>query len=819
AQGKIHTVAGNSSNGNTGDGGPANYATMASPGGAAVDAQGNIYISDTSYHRIRRVTTDGKINHFAGSATGIAGSIGDNGQAVQARFNRPTALVIDAQNNLYFADSGNHRVRAINLSTGIINTVAGNGGAGYSGDGVPASTASLYNPTGIAVDAQGNLYIADRNNQRIRRVDAATQQITTIAGNGASGFGGDNGQATAAQLNNPNEVAVDLLGNVYIVDQTNNRIRRVNATGIIETIAGTGVNGFSGDGGPALQAHISTPTGIEVESDGSIYFGDSGNLRVRKLAPSGPPPPPPPPVNRNPVITSAISNQTLTKGQVVDLPLAATDEDGDSVTFTLVGAPAFASITNANAAARTATLHLAPTAAGVFTGLQVKADDGKGGTALAAAFSVTVNEPVNQCIAIVPASQWKGEYFNNRNLAGSPLMIRADGDGSLNLPFGTNSPSTACGLPADNFSARFSRDVTFQGGVYRFSAFADDGVRLFIDGQLKIDKWIDQAETRYDVDVTLSAGTHTLRMDYYENGGGAVARLFWNALNYFPVVNNIPNQTVTRGQIVDVSIIASDSDNDPVKLTLDNAPAFATLINADTAARKATLRIAPPASGTDAQFTLTIKADDGRGGQGTSNAFTITVTNAPPPPANRPPVANAKALPSTIEAPDDSGATITLDGSASSDPDGDTLSYSWADLGTVIATQAVTDIKLPVGTHVIGLTVNDGKGGISSTAAQTVTINAPAPAPSNPTILSLLPSSGKRGLITTVSISGSGFMPGSTVSISGSGILTSTTYLNPNQLNVRVTISSNAFTTVRNVTVVNPNGTSATKISAFYVNQ
>src|SRR5262249_2758860 len=159
-QNKIHTLAGNSSNGNMGDGGLAIYATMASPGGAAVDAQGNVYISDTGYHRIRRVTTDGKIAHFAGSATGVAGSLGDNGQASQARFNRPTALTIDSQNNLYIADSGNHRVRVINLSTGIINTVAGSGAASFDGDGGAASSASLNNPTGIVVDAQGNLFIA-----------------------------------------------------------------------------------------------------------------------------------------------------------------------------------------------------------------------------------------------------------------------------------------------------------------------------------------------------------------------------------------------------------------------------------------------------------------------------------------------------------------------------------------------------------------------------------------------------------------------------------------------------------------------------------
>jgi sugar lactone lactonase YvrE len=179
--------------------------------------------------------------------------------------------------------SGNHRVRAINLSTGIITTVAGNGSGGYSGDGVAANIANINNPTGVAVDAQNNLYIADRNNQRIRKVDAATKLISTIAGEGMQGFGGDGGPATAAQLNNPNDVTVDGAGNVYFTDQSNNRIRRVKTDGKIETIAGNGSAGYSGEGGAALQAQLNSPASIAIDSDCSLYVGDNGSLRVRKL--------------------------------------------------------------------------------------------------------------------------------------------------------------------------------------------------------------------------------------------------------------------------------------------------------------------------------------------------------------------------------------------------------------------------------------------------------------------------------------------------------------------------------------------------------
>ena len=817
--GKILTLAGNGANGNGGDAGQANYAQISAPSGAATDANGNTYVSDAAYHRIRRVATDGKIYHFAGSTSGVSGSIGDNGPAASARFNRPTALAVDAQ-NLYVVDSGNNKIRAINLTTLIVTTVVGTGGAGFSGDGAGATDTSLNNPTGMALDASGNMFIADRNNHRIRKVTAGTKLVSTIAGTGDPGFSGDSGQGAAAQINTPIDVAVDASGNVFFIDQANNRVRRINAAGVIETIAGNGTIGYSGDGGPALQAQISQPTSIEVESDGSIQVGDNGNLRVRKLTPAGPPPPPPPPANNVPVITSTISNQTLTKGQTVDLPLSATDADGDSVTFTLLNAPAFASIINANAAARTATLRLAPTAAGSFTNVQVKADDGKGGTATSTAFSITVNEPVNACLAIVPANHWKGEYYAGTNLAGSPLMIRDDGDASLNLSFSENSPSDACGVPADNFSARYTREVSFQAGTYRFQLFGDDGIRLYIDGALKIDKWFNQGETKYEVDVTLTTGNHTLKVEHFEATGAAAARLFWNTLNYAPTINTIPNQSVRRGQSVDVTVTANDTDNDPVTFELSTAPAFISLINANPAARSVTLRIAPPASSetADQQFTLSLKANDGKGGVSFSNSFTVTITSTPPPPTNRAPVAVANTLAASITAPDNTGATITLDGSASSDPDGDALSYSWTDQGFPIATTAIANIKLPVGTHLIALTVSDGKGGVNSTVAQTVVINAPPPA-ATLAIDSVSPSSGKKGTSLTITVYGSGFVQGSTVTITGGSVSTTTTFISSTQLRVNATIASNAFTTTRNVLVANPDGTTVTKTFAFSVLQ
>ncbi|NOT60323.1 MAG: HYR domain-containing protein, partial [Acidobacteria bacterium] len=386
----IRTVAGNGQSGNNGDNSYGIYASFGAVAGEAADGLGNLYISDSAFHRVRRITADGKITNFVGSSAGQSGATGDQGMAASARLNRPTALAVDAQNNLYILDGGNSRVRRVDVTTNIITTYAGAGINGYGGDGGSATGANFSYPSGMAFDAQGNLFIADRSNHRIRRVDAATQTVTTVAGNGTLGFSGDGGQAVNASLNLPTDVAVDAAGNLYIVDQGNHRIRRVRASDrVIETIAGDGIQSFGGDGGPAPQARFNAPTAINVAVDGSVFVADNGNLRIRKLAPVGNTPPP---TNRNPVITSALGNQSLTVNQTVNLSLAATDENGDAVTFTLLNAPSFATITNANPAQRTATLRLAPTQAGTFNNVQVRATDSKNGATTSAAFNLTVTE-------------------------------------------------------------------------------------------------------------------------------------------------------------------------------------------------------------------------------------------------------------------------------------------------------------------------------------------------------------------------------------------------------------------------------------------
>jgi len=304
-----------------GDGGPAQAAQLALPIGLAIDADGNLYIADLCDGRVRKITPTGVIHTVASvpyvnrlavdnerslyasyyhykfhvvrkispwtdvAGAGKRGFGGDGGPAIRSNLNWPTGIAIDAQKNVYIADIQNHRVRKV-TPEGMITTFAGTGRRGYGGDGGPATQAQLSLPYDVAIDSIGNLYIADSGNHRIRKVDAKGT-ITTIVGTGKAGFSGDGGPATAAQIKSPlRGVAVDGEGNVFFVDGGNVRLRKVTASGTIKTIAGTGESGFGGDGGPATSAQIRQPTAIVCDNSGNIYFVDSWNGRVRKLTPA-----------------------------------------------------------------------------------------------------------------------------------------------------------------------------------------------------------------------------------------------------------------------------------------------------------------------------------------------------------------------------------------------------------------------------------------------------------------------------------------------------------------------------------------------------
>jgi uncharacterized protein (TIGR03437 family) len=296
--GVITTVAGNGTQGYSGDNGPATSAELAGPYGIAVDAAGNLYIGDAPANRVRKVS-GGVITTVAGN--GLPAYSGDNGPAANAQLNYPYGVSVDAAGNLYIADSNNYRIRKV--ANGVITTVAGNGTTGFGGDNGPATSAQLQ-PFGIAVDSASSVYIADPLNNRIRKVTNGV--ITTVAGDGTAGFGGDNGPATSAELYQPNGVAVDSAGNVYIADTFNNRVRKVSG-GVITTVAGNGTEGFGGgDGGPATSATLYYPSGVAIDSAGNLYIADTDGQRIRKVA--------------NGVITTVAGGSAASSGDYLSFP-------------------------------------------------------------------------------------------------------------------------------------------------------------------------------------------------------------------------------------------------------------------------------------------------------------------------------------------------------------------------------------------------------------------------------------------------------------------------------------------------------------------
>jgi sugar lactone lactonase YvrE len=278
--GEISTLVGNATRGAGGDGGPAKSASLNSPEDIALDPAGNLFIVDSGNNRVRRVdATTGIITTVAGRADGFNG---DGGPATSASLSSPGGIAVDEAGNLFIADTGNSRVRRVDAATGIITTVAGNGKFSFGGDGGRATSASLNSPEDVAVDAAGNLFIVDTFNSRIRRVDT-NGNITTVAGNGRSGPLGDGGPAINASLILPDGIVVDRMGNLFVVDTENNRVRRVNTDGTIMTVAGNGSVGFGGDGGRAVNASLNFPEGIAIDGMGNLFIVDTENSRVRRI--------------------------------------------------------------------------------------------------------------------------------------------------------------------------------------------------------------------------------------------------------------------------------------------------------------------------------------------------------------------------------------------------------------------------------------------------------------------------------------------------------------------------------------------------------
>jgi sugar lactone lactonase YvrE len=291
AKAVMSIVAGTGTEGFSGDGGPAVRARFACPAGVALDTAGNLYVADHGDNRIRVVDRRGLAHAFAGAGPippigvneGAFG--GDGGQARRALFRGPVNLAFDSRGNLYVSDRDNGAVREIRPN-GVITTVAGTGTRGFSGDGGPATAAELDQPQGIAFDDAGNMYIADSANNRVRRVDPKGV-ITTVAGNGHHGYSGDGGPATSAKLSDPDALAFDPQGNLYVAEPDEGVVRKIDPNGIITTVAGTGRLGFSGDGGPATEARLNQPYALAFDTRGNLYIGDHDNGRIRRVDTAG----------------------------------------------------------------------------------------------------------------------------------------------------------------------------------------------------------------------------------------------------------------------------------------------------------------------------------------------------------------------------------------------------------------------------------------------------------------------------------------------------------------------------------------------------
>jgi len=281
--GTITTVAGNGTPGESGRGGLACRAQLNWPRDMAIAVDGNLYIADTRNHSIAKVSSDGIISTVVGS--GASGYSGDGGRAARAQLNGPRDVEVGADGSLYIADTSNHCIRKV-TPDGVITTLAGTGTSGYGGDGASGANAQLAFPQDVALGADGSLYIADTANHRIRQV-TREGTIRTVAGTGVLGYSGDGGAAVRAQLARPRGVSVDTEGCLYIGDTENHCVRKVTPDGTITTVAGNGTKGYSGDGGAATRAQLAWPRGVVVDADGCLFIADCGNSLIRKVAPDG----------------------------------------------------------------------------------------------------------------------------------------------------------------------------------------------------------------------------------------------------------------------------------------------------------------------------------------------------------------------------------------------------------------------------------------------------------------------------------------------------------------------------------------------------
>ncbi|WP_158793453.1 Ig-like domain repeat protein [Granulicella sp. L60] len=546
------TVAGTGVVGYTGDGGTATSATLASPSAVAYDANGNLFFADAQNHVVREVSQNGQISTIAG--TGAEGYSGDGGPAITAFLDTPTGVAVDAGGNVYIADSHNHRVRKV--SAGTITTIAGTGTPGYFGDNGAATAAQLSLPIAVAVDSTGNVYIADTNNNRIRKIIGTT--ITTIAGNGEELFAGDGAAASAAVLDTPTGVAVDASGNVYIADRHNQRVRMITATGTISTIAGSGTpnfsGSFSGDGASASTATLAKPSGVSVDGAGNLYIADNGNQRIRQVSvgtiatvagsgqqgfggDSGP-------------ATSAILNSPRAAFADVSGNLTIADRLNERLRTAALPTLAFASggggipstpqsvtLTNTGSAS-------IAVASIAFTGSFTTAN---GGSCSALPITLSPNASCTQNIAFLPIASGVANgsvVFGGTGIVAQSVLLTATG----------TQTATTVTLTSNAASAFVGQNITFTATVQPTGIGTPTGNVLFYDGATLIGT---SALTAGSTSITtgLSAGIHAITAVYAGSAsftGNTSAVLSQVILDFaFTLGNTTPSsQTVVPGQPV-----------------------------------------------------------------------------------------------------------------------------------------------------------------------------------------------------------------------------------------------------------------------------
>ena len=673
AQGTITTFAGTGVQGSSGDGGPAPAAAVATPADVAFDTAGNAYVASGS--KVRKVDAQGTITTFAG--TGVQGSSGDGGLATDAELNSPVSVVPDSEGNVYIADKWAHNVRKVNPD-GIISTVAGTGQAGGSGDGGPATLAQLSAPGGLALDGAGRLYIADDENERVRRVDEGT--ITTFAGNGDPGFNGDGGAAVDANLHGPVDVAV-IGGAVYVVDKDNNRVREVDPQGIITTVVGNGVPGFGGDGGSATDASLLLPGGIVTTPTGG-FVADTWNHRVRRVAPAADQPP-----------QVVEDNATTQEDTAVVVDVLANDSDPDD--------------------------DLDPTTLAVDTAPQ------HGNASVLELLNVVLYEP---------AADYAGEDSFTYSVCDTATAARpaacATAPVSVTVEPMNDAPTAGAVTPVTIIGAP-PVTVTLDG-----SASSD------VDGTVVLYAWdFGDGETGAGATVPHTyqdPGVYTATLTVTDDGGLS---------DDFPVLVTV---LAPVAPIADV-VAAPTSGPAPLLVSFDGSGSWAQsglILDYDWDFGDGNQLECGARSGCDVidhtyaapgVYTATLTVTDADAGNNLSDSETVLIVVTG---EGEPPVAALSAQPQSGDAP----LNTVLDASASFDPDGTIVSYAWdygdgntetcpetcptvahtyTSPGTYAATVTVTDDAAATDTETVEITVTERAGPSASLEATPTAGGAP----------------------------------------------------------------------------------------------